>query len=318
MGWEQFRALQVDPKKDPKIKKSYSVTGDILSFQICSRQYGMYNHRGFHPAHTIQMWFGLTIHQVLNKLHQQFIGVLDPSKKDILPTSEDVKQFFEQVTENLATIGIRAINKHEKELALNVILEFNRVEGHRLFPNIIETEYRFQSNLDQYILEGIVDVLKYSEPDKNPLSADFDNIEIWDYKAARNPLVAQSGRKIGERKIEKYRYQMRVYAQLYKLKTGKLPRCGRLYFMNELIDKSPDETKRQRAIITIDFTDPAEFKKITKAVETFDGTVKEIEHCRELDRWDPPKNEDIHDKDTCDGCDLRWSCKSVEYKPRYP
>jgi putative RecB family exonuclease len=318
MGWEQFKSLKLDPSKEPRIKKSYSVTGDILSFQICPRQYGMYTHHGFHPAHMIQMWFGLTIHQVLNKLNQQYTGVLDPKKKGQVPSSEDVKQFFEHVTDNLAAVGIRAINQHEKELALNVIQEFNRIEGPLLYPNIVETEYKFQSNLENYILEGIVDVLKHSESDKIPLPEDFDNIEIWDYKAARNPQVSQPGKKINDQKIEKYRYQMRVYAQLYKLKTGKFPRCGRLYFMNELMDKSPDDTRRERAIISIDFTNPEEIKKITKAMETFDGTVKQIEHCRESDRWAPPKFEDIHDKDTCDGCDLRWNCSSVRYKPRFP
>jgi hypothetical protein len=264
------------------------------------------------------MWFGLTIHQVLNKLNQQYTGVLDPSKKGQIPSSDDVKRFFEHVTDNLSAVGIRAINKHEKELALNVIQEFNRIEGPLLYHNIVETEYKFQSNLENYILEGIVDVLRHSESDKTPLPADFDNIEIWDYKAARNPQVAQLGKKNNERKIEKYRYQMHVYAQLYKLKTGKFPRYGRLYFMNELMDNSPDDTKRERAIISIDFTNPAELKKITKAMETFDDTVKQIELCRESDRWEPPKPEDIHDKDTCDGCDLRWNCKSVSYKPRFP
>ena len=317
MGWEQFKSLTLDPSKEPRIKKSYSVTGDILSFQICPRQYGMYKHRGFHPAHRIQMWFGLTIHQVLNKLNQQYMGEINPSKKGLVPSREDVIQFFEHVTDNLGAVGIRAINTHEKELALNVIQEFNRIEGPRLYPNIVETEYKFQSNLEHYILEGIVDVLRHSGTDKTPLPAEFDNIEIWDYKAARNPQVSQPSKKIEGKKIEKYSYQMRVYAQLYRLKTGKFPRVGRLYFMNELMGDSPDNAKRERAILSIDFTDPAELKKISNAMEMFDETVKQIVLCCESDRWDPPT--EIHDNETCDGCDLRWNCKSVKsYKARYP
>lgn len=316
MGVEQFRDLKVDPVKEVRVKKTYSVTGDILSYKICPRQYGMYRQRGFQPAHTIQLWFGLAVHQVLNKLNQQYAGQINPGKKGEIPTDADVERFFIEVTNSLAAAGIRAINKGERELALEVISEFNRMEGPLLYPNIIETEYKFQSNFERYLLEGIVDVLKTSEIKGRGADERFADVEIWDYKAAKNPFIADGKKPLDTTKIQKYHYQMLVYAQLYKLKTGKFPRCGRLYFMNELMRGGTDDAKRANAIYTIDFTNEAEFNQISKAMNDFHTTVENIERCRETDCWNPP--EKIHDKDTCDGCDLRWNCKSVKYKSRCP
>ena len=86
--------------------------------------------------------------------------------------------------------------------------------------------------------------------------------------------------------------------------------------MNELVrgGSESDKDKRVRAIYTINFADPAELNEISRAVDDFHITVAGIERCRKTDCWDPP--EKIHDKDTCDGCDLRWNCKSV--KGKYP
>jgi hypothetical protein len=79
------------------------------------------------------------------------------------------------------------------------------------------------------------------------------------------------------------------------------------------MDKSPDGAKREKAIITLDFTKPKEFNKIKNAMDTFDGSVKQIEPCCESGRWAPQKPQGVHDKDTCDGCDLRWNCSSLSY-----
>jgi len=325
MAWRNFKELSVASKEEQKVKRSYSVTSDILSFRICPRQYGMYNHRGYKPAHNIQFWFGLIVHQVVKKLHMHYQGIFDESQVGEIPTEADVRVYFDRVKNNLATIGIRAMNEQESQHAFLIIKEFNRIEGPEFYPKIIETEYTFQNHFEDHILEGVVDVLKSGDTNDPILLEGFDNVEIWDYKAARSPvrkLNASKGsareREREMRKLQNYRYQMLVYANLYWLKTGRYPRYGRLYFMNELSEAIPDVEKRARALYTIDFTDPVEVACIEEAMEDFGETIAAIERCRECDRWLPPAAEEIADRETCDGCDLRWNCASVTYKPRYP
>ena len=324
MVWRNFKELSVTSKEEQKVKRSYSVTSDILSFRICPRQYGMYNHRGYKPAHNIQFWFGLTVHQVIKKLHMHYQGIFDESQAEI-PTETDVRVYFDRVKNNLATIGIRAMNEQESLHAFHIIKEFNRIEGPEFYPMIIETEYTFQSHFEDHILEGVVDVLKSGDTRGSTLQEGFDNVEIWDYKAARNPVrklsTSRRSMRKGERKEQKfqnYRYQMLIYANIYRLKIGKYPRYGRLYFMNKLSETISDVEKRTHALYTIDFTDQTEMMEIEKAMENFGETIAAIEQCRDCDRWLPPNAEEITDRDTCDGCDLRWNCASVTYKPRYP
>jgi putative RecB family exonuclease len=61
----------------------------------------------------------------------------------------------------------------------------------------------------------------------------------------------------------------------------------------------------------IDFSDGDNINKIKDAIEDFSNTVKKIEYCKENNNWSV---EEKPDKETCDVCDLRWSCPAVKGK----
>ncbi|MDG6250793.1 PD-(D/E)XK nuclease family protein [Methanocalculus sp.] len=321
MTWRLFRELKgkIPPKKLEIPKRSYSVTSDIIAYKICPRQYGLMKHRGYKSAHNIQLWFGTAVHQVLKKLHMQYRGLIIPEKEGKIPSDIDVEKYFEIVNQSLVRQGIRAMNAKEEKHALKVIKKFNEIEGPKLYPNIIDTEFSFQSDMGEFILEGIVDVLKETSSDE--VAEGYHNVEIWDYKASKNPKFENKPLK-----IEKYSYQMLVYAELYHKKTGYYPRKGILYFMNEL--ENPEnialsrEEIQEKAVIKFDFTDKKEYLLIKNAIEDFSQTVSDIERCKDLDLWDAP--EKMVDEDTCNGCDGRWDCNCPEikgnkkYKMRYP
>src|SRR5262245_18776174 len=69
----------------PNIKRRYSVTQDIVGFRRCSRQYGEIHVHKYAPAHQTQLYFGTVLHQVLDRCHAHFHGVLDPKTKGTLP-----------------------------------------------------------------------------------------------------------------------------------------------------------------------------------------------------------------------------------------
>ncbi|HQJ87970.1 MAG TPA: PD-(D/E)XK nuclease family protein [Methanoregulaceae archaeon] len=324
MTWRLFEQLQIAAEEPQRIKRFYSVTGDILAYEICPRQYGLYNHRRYRTAHSIQLWFGLVVHQVLNNLHATYQEERERSGVKRIPTDDDVSLAFEQVCDSLNKRGIRWMDKDERDRAQDVLKAFNRIEGPTLFRNIVDTEYPLKSDRGDFYLEGIVDILVDGSGTSTPPFC--ENVEIWDYKASRKPDTSKPG-KAGlkeAKKIEKYEFQMLVYASLYRMKTGKFPKRGVLYFMNELADlrdpTTPLEAIRERATITFDFTDPNLQGKIDRALEDFSQTVGLIEEHKALDSWPAP--DAITDPDTCSACDLRWDCQSDEVKRfvkmRYP
>ncbi len=313
MSWRDYNCLKVSYKPVLNKKNKYSITGDILSFQLCRRQYGFFAVRGYQPAHVVQFWYGTIVHRVLDRLHLHYKGLLDENTKNQIPTNEDVKSYFNDIEDSLRARGIRAINQSLRDTALNVIQIFNRIEGPKLYPNVIDTECELQSDQGNYVLHGVVDLLNEVSLAKS--TSNYDKVEIWDYKGTNFPDI---NTKYGKEKLNRYIFQMLVYAELYKLKNGKYPLKGKLYFMNELYGKDEIKETPPEAIYIVEFRDQIISDKIDSALDNFSNTVAEIESRLEYDEWDAPNEKP--DSETCDICDLRWNCKAVpnKYPLRYP
>ncbi|MFA5153179.1 MAG: PD-(D/E)XK nuclease family protein [Clostridia bacterium] len=327
MPFEEFNPLNVVRRELHGPLPTYSITGDILAYKTCPRQYGFFSQRGYTPAHNIQLWFGTIVHQVLDKLHQQYQGRLNPERQGQLPTQNDVQFFFNQINESLRVRGIKSYSRTldrdgDEQHALRILQQFNAVEGASLYPNIRDTEYRFQNQQHGYILQGVVDVLKDTSEEEIPEG--YDSVEVWDYKASKNPLHQPLNQQ-NQRRMRNYRFQLLVYAHMYFLKTGKYPKKGILYFLNELSNRdiptpSPQQilAMRQKAVFSLDFTDPANIENIHEALDEFHQTVENIENCKQIERWDAPAADNLPGDDTCTTCDKRWDCPSSPHELRWP
>lgn len=298
MSWSNFKGVVIKPSEQIKPRPRYSLTSDILSFRRCPRQYGFIMNRGYVPAHAVQLFYGTIIHEVLDRAHRHYKGLEDPTKKG-KPDHNDIIRYFDEVENSLRARGIRALNQDLKEHALVLLKKFNDAEADNLYPRVKDTEHRLQGDRTTYIVEGVVDVLIDSESgDPSP-----DKVEIWDYKGAKRPEDGD------DKDLKSYEYQMQVYAYLYKIRNGILPKKAVLYFMNELGPDHPDAapTKKdlERAKYTVDLTE----KSIEKAVKEFDETAVRIEECKNRNTWPAPAESIVRTmNDTCTICDLRWSC----------
>jgi putative RecB family exonuclease len=301
MSWQRFQGVKV-PAPEPKlIKRRYSVTADIVSFQLCPRQYGHFAVRGYVPANAVQAFFGTVIHQVLDRAHAHFKGMLDPFTKGKLPTDQDIDRYFDDVQRALKARGVRAFID-ESNLARELVKRFNRLEGPTLYPCVKDTEHRIQNDQGQYILHGVVDVL-VNPALKNPKP---DQMEIWDYKASKFP-----GADLQKR--QRFEFQMLVYAELYRARNGVYPAKAILYFMNELAGPPPT-SRPANALYEVRL----DKQRIKQALDEFATTVQQIELCHLSDQWKAPPAKKTPGKETCDICDIRWSCPSVKYDMRYP
>lgn len=308
MAWHNFEGVKVPPSQPASLKRRYSVTADVLSFQRCSRQYGHFAVRGYTPAHSVQIYYGALIHQVLDRAHAHYAGLRDPNTKDQIPTDKDIEYYFKEVDTALRARGIRSVRAFahaaEREKALERLIQFNRIEGPELYPRVRDTEHRLQSDLGDYLLHGTVDVLA------DPIGwLPGMKAEIWDYKGSNRP-------KPHSQPYYQYEFQMLVYAQLYRERNGEYPEKAVLYFLNELDTVEESLTRPQTALLEV----PLDPQRIEVALHIFKDTVRDIENCKRKDEWPEPQKGFEPDENTCDICDIRWNCpaKKGKYPMRYP
>lgn len=297
--WESFKALRIPASSNALIRPRFSLTSDILSFRRCSRQYSFFGNDGFIPAHTVQIYYGEIIHQVLDRAHRHYSGLMQGITKGTFPTDQDIENYFKEIETEFMAHGVRAINDAIREKALRVLKAFNRIEGPALYPRIFDTEYRLESDRINYVLRGIVDVLA------DTATCSPEKREIWDYKGSNRPPNSSPV-------LKDYIWQMCVYAELYKTKTGVYPAKAILYFVNELDSDSPLSKRPIRAVYEVNFSQ----EQVKDAMQDFDITAKDIIACKKSQQWPTPST--LPDEETCNICDVRWSCSVVRYSKRYP
>jgi hypothetical protein len=286
---------------------TYSTVGDILSYQRCQRQYGYFSVRGYSSASSTQRYFGTLMHDVLDQVNREYRAT------NQLPDLPVLTQMVEQAHHRLIRSGVRAYNpRAQQDRAIRLIHRFIQLFGTAFFNEIRQTEYRLSRALRththrDYILEGIVDVLSgaVSHALQLPYSTEPDDIEIWDYKSGSMPAQ-------GSRELQSYKYQMRVYAELYRQQTGIYPARSVLVFLGELDDdvRWANANGNLSLFPNLVYAVDANPAHIATAITNFNNTVDTIEQQRRLPynvQWQAPVY-DPEREQTCRACDLGYNC----------
>lgn len=310
-AWTAFPAGLVPIQSHSPTRPRFSLTSDIISFRKCPRQYGYFGQEGFVPARAVQVFFGQIIHQVLDRCHRHYSGFMGHPARS-MPQDADIDLYFDEVETALRAHGIKAVSPSVADQAKQVLKTFNELEGPLLYPRVIDTEYRLESERSSYVLRGVVDVLA---------SDDAGEPEIWDYKGTYKPPLTSTD-------LRDFEWQMSVYAELYKVKAGRYPVRAVLYFLNELKVAPGDPPITSRpvpAVHIVDFMRDGVEKDgtptlVKQGLAAFDSTATDIILCKQSHTWDAPSGSNIPDEKTCDICDIRWNCKSHsgKYKTRLP
>ncbi len=183
-AWTNFPKNLVQPETHTAPRPRFSLTSDIISFRKCRRQYGYFGQDGFVAAQAVQIFFGQIIHQVLDRCHRHYSGFFG-HPKGTLPTDANIEQYFDEVEQALRAHGVRPASPVVATQAKQVLKTFNSLEGPTLYPRVIDTEYRLESERANFVLRGVVDVLA---------SDDSGYPEIWDYKGTDMPSPDYSRR----------------------------------------------------------------------------------------------------------------------------
>jgi putative RecB family exonuclease len=266
-------------KERGALKERYTITGDIISYSLCPRQYGLYRYYGFAPSNPSQEWFGSVIHRFLKRVHTIY------RVKGRLIRLSEVEPIFSQVETSMEAEGARPSSPQVREKVVEILKAFTRSLAQELVPKIVEAELRLVKELPTFILYGVVDALK----------AEGEEFEIWDYKGMERP---DPSNPFGRKKLEVYTKQMFVYAYLFKERNGSYPKKAVLLFMNELL-------REGEPFLEIDFTDGTTVRQVEEFIEEFARVVERIEESKKSGKWELP--EEI-DRWTCLQCDFRHDC----------
>jgi len=280
-----FVGGSVGPHTSVNLKRRYSITGDVLAYRRCKRQYGYYNELDFAPNHVTQLFFGRVVHETLDRAHRHYAGEMEGAEGGSIPTDGEIATYFQEVSEALKAKNIYPMSEEAEEKARSYIQRFNRRERDRLYPRVVDTEHRLQSNRKEFVLEGVVDVLA---------GDDIDGYEIWDYKAGQRPD--------GTRELDDYQAQLNTYAELYRYQQGEYPERGVIYFLGE--------KERDEAIFELTFQEGS----VESSLSAFEETVEHIEEDRAGGNWFDITPGDAPSEGTCAECDIRWNCPA---RPEY-
>ena len=253
--------------KDPYVpKKSLSLTSHINIYETCPRQYLFYKEYEFTPSRSGQLLFGTLVHQTIEDLHRR---ILDGEKVMEKIISED----FENNYKGLLANGYRPLGILPKQGALRHCLNYF-INNKDLLNRVIETEIDVSYEKDDYIINGKVDLL---------LGKD-EKLEVLDFKSQPRPVK-------NDAVLEKYRYQLHVYAHILKERYQKDPERLYIYWTAE--------DNRKDALMEIDYDE----KLVEAAGKHFDSVAKCIINKDFEIKTKPDKTK------VCKECDFKHFCR---------
>jgi len=184
--------MSIRPHGVERIIPEYSLTGDLLAFLKCGRQYRLYNKAGLPPSVPVQQWFGEFIHGLMEEAFARWRTGDAPWNGGWPWTwATHIRPVEETVYRRLLSRGLRppprllysdydnptesgrGIASRRAEAALNTW-------GIHLFPLVAEAELRLMGSRElppnarmravRYSVTGIVDVLSSVQLHRAPPS----------------------------------------------------------------------------------------------------------------------------------------------------
>ena len=267
---ETLKAQRFKSKSPYIPKKSLSLTSHINVYETCPRQYQFYKEFDFTPSRTGQVLFGTLVHETIEDLHHR---ILDGEKVNEKIINAD----FENNYKGLLANGHRPLGLKPKEGALRHVINYFQ-NNQELLDRVLETEIDVSYEKGDYIINGKVDLL---------LGKD-DKLEVLDFKSQQRPNA-------NDKVLQKYKYQLHVYAHILKERYDKEPERLYLYWTAE--------DNRKDALMEIEYDE----KLVKAAGKHFDEVATCIINKDFEIKTKPDKTK------VCKECDFKHFCR-VENK----
>ena len=250
---------------------SYSLTGDILSYQRCGLQYRYYNGSSLPPSRPVQIWVGEFIHGVLEEAYRLWRAADPPfpwpnnvtpwptPPQQPLRVAHDIGELGDRVEARLSARGTRPRSQSARESAYQRAEAAINFLAPHLFPLITAAEERISGTRampplpggnigrgDRYELTGVVDVISSVEVARdagNPIVQVIHGVIpppahgydlIVDYKSMRRPAVNADYWRHHEWQVQTYSW-LRAQAP-----NAQRVGAGLIIYINELSPSQAD------------------------------------------------------------------------------
>ena len=238
----RLAAQRFETRERPRIKQTYSFTGDLKIYETCPRQYQFFREYDFTPSRSAVIFFGLLVHRSIEEIHRTALDgrlhTLDEAR---------IREQFERTFRFLCLSDVRPIDDTAKAAAFTQVIDYfrqNRDEMHR----IVETEVDVSLEKDGYVLAGVVDLLLGSD----------GKLELLDFKTSPRPTHSPA-------LMAAYERQLCTYAHILERRHGKRVDRLLLYWTSE--------ARKEDALMTL----PYRPEQVEEAGRHFDETVRRIE-----------------------------------------
>ncbi|MCK8825794.1 ATP-dependent DNA helicase [Fuchsiella alkaliacetigena] len=237
---EEWLDVDIDHKKDPLVKKQFSLTSDILVYDTCPRQYELYKEVSFVSSRTGGNMFGSLVHNCIEDIHNCCLN----GEEKIL-NEDKIEEFFEENYNNLREHLQHTLAPQTKESALRQVINYYK-NNEDMINKIDEVELPITVEKPSYYINGKIDLILNEK----------GNYKLVDFK---------SQQKIESKKLlKKYKLQMATYSNLIQTKHGVDIKEAYIYWTGE------DDPQKAKMPLEI------ESKDITKADNHFDNVVGKI------------------------------------------
>lgn len=322
-------ATEVPVYEDTVYRPRLSLTSDVLDFRKCNRKYGLYKIRGFSGSSPTAEFVGTFAHRAMEEAWQHYRNEANA------PTKVEVIEILDQVRQDLLEEGR---SPHSWPAVLHAGYQILRMTATMseldLFEDIVDSERTLRSGEEDYVLEGVVDMILHGS----------SGHVLWDFKSARdprrsinNPDATVRSKRASEQMLNDYSLQLRLYHFLCEEVLEHSPEHCEVIFLGELgkadidfsryenlkdawmatepepLDQQEWDSQRQRAKSSskhgLFYSVANHPDDVAAALEEFEDTAKEILQCRESDEWSPPSESKLPTKQTCEDCDFLESCR---------
>lgn len=267
-----LKKLRADQVVVSTIKKEYSYTGDIITYEHCPLFYKFFRALGFSEVRVGATLFGALVHETIEDVHK---AVLRGERETI--TNDNIETWLNTNYNNLKLSLSSFLDEPRRQLALEHVLRYKE-KNDKHWDKIMEVEVMVSLVKSEYILKGKIDLIR----------GENGKIDIIDFKSdARKP--DRNDPKDAPR-LSQYRRQLEIYAHILEARYGYKIDKLHLYYTSE--DSGNPQITWNRENVNIPQT-----------IENVDGIIRLIE-AKSYDNSNTVKCQQL-----CGNCDMRHYCK---------
>ena len=210
------------PRHAGTIPSSFS---ELSLYDRCPHDYRLRHDMGFNAGVPPAFGYGTNIHNILNKIHSDYI------RNRRVPTKGEIAGIFDEMFYMRFAPGRQSENM--RKAGIGVVENYVRTHGSD-FGRILETEKRFEFAMGDALISGSIDLLKKVDGDGR-----VGSLEIIDFKTDKR----------ADYQLD-HREQVRFYAHAVQASLGHLPKRATIHYLDtertEDVDIGAAELDRTR------------------------------------------------------------------------